>query len=683
MKNHAGFSVLNAYFYHSNQVNMRKQRIGVTAIAVFFIFSGCQRPGPVTVADIFGDNMVLQAESPVNIWGTGSPGSRVEVLFRDQQKRVRVGSDSTWTTVLDPLEYGGPDSLVIVSGSHRITFQNVLVGEVWVCSGQSNMEMPLISGWARLNNAQEEVRNAVYPEIRLFTVARNVSFQPVDTIATGGWKECSPETVPGFSATAYFFGREVHRELGVPVGLIHSSWGGTVAEAWTSRNTLQHFDDFAAQVELIAAKAIRKDSLQSDYMKDIRKMEQEIAGLDEGIQEGDTVFATKKVDTSGWLTLDLPRMWEETELGVFDGSAWFIREVDIPRSMAGTGLTLCYSAPDDWDQAWVNGVKVGEDRAWDVPREYRIPQGVVRAGTNTIVIRIMDTGGGGGFMGEEKHFAIRSSGGQFIPIADGWKAKKGFDYRDVKTIPVSPFNPNQPTVLYNGMIHPLVPFTIRGAIWYQGESNAGRAYQYRTLFPAMITDWRKEWGQGDFPFLFVQLANYQKRNETPVEDTWAELREAQAMALELPNTGMAVTIDIGDALDIHPGNKQDVGKRLALNALALVYGKDLPYSGPIYAGMEVSGNVIELSFDHVYDGLSTAGGVELKGFSICGEDGRFVWADADIYGDKVLVSAPGISDPVAVRYAWSSNPECNLVNSAGLPASPFRTDRFRGITEPD
>lgn len=660
-----------------------KNSISIAGLIVLFLLTSCQGPGPVSVADIFGDNMVLQAGTPVDIWGTGDPGSRISVLFRDQEKKVRVDMDSTWKIVLDPENYGGPDSLVVVSGKQRIAFHHVLVGEVWVCSGQSNMEMPMISNWATLNHAEEEVRNADYPQLRLFTVERNIAFQPVDTLATEGWKECNPQTVRDFSATAYFFGREIHRELGVPVGLINTSWGGTVAEAWTSRNSLKGFDDFAIQVELIAEKAGRTDSLRAEYMRDVQKMEQEIAVLDVGIEEGDTIFASKKVDTSGWLTMDLPRMWEETDLGVFDGSAWFIREVNLSPSMAESDLTLCYGAPDDWDQAWVNGVKVGESRVWDVPREYRIPDGVARPGNNILVIRVMDSGGGGGFMGEEKHFVLRASSGQSIPIARGWKAKKGFDYQDVKTVPVSPFNPNQPTVLFNAMIHPIIPYTMRGAIWYQGESNAGRAYQYRRLFQTMITDWRREWGQDDFPFLFVQLANYLRRNETPVEDTWAELREAQTMALQLPNTGMAVTIDIGDALDIHPGNKQDVGKRLALNALALVYDKNVPYSGPMYADMEVKGNVAALSFDHVLDGLSTADGGELKGFSIAGEEGEFVWADAEIVDDKVLVSAPSISEPVAVRYGWSSNPECNLVNSAGLPASPFRTDRFKGITEPD
>jgi sialate O-acetylesterase len=545
------------------------------------------------------------------------------------------------------------------------------------------MEMPLISNWASLNNAEEEVRQADYPGLRLFTVQRGISFQPLDTLVSEGWMECSPETIPGFSATAYFFGRDVHRSLGVPVGLIHSSWGGTVAEAWTSANSLKDFPGFAEQVRKMTEKAASMDSVRANYESELKQQAEEIAVLDIGIEGTDTLFAQGDMDVSGWTEMDLPRMWEETGLGVFDGSAWFVKEVDLDETMAGSGLTLCYGAPDDWDEAWVNGVRVGGSAEWDVPREYPIPSGVAHPGMNKIVIRVMDNGGAGGFMGEAKHFALKSSNGTSISLAGGWKAHKGFDFRDVKTIPVSPFNPNQPTVLYNAMIHPLLPFHIRGAIWYQGESNAGRAFQYRSLFRTMIRDWRTQWGQGDFPFFFVQLANYMQRNSEPVEDSWAELREAQAMALQEPNTGMAVAIDIGDALDIHPGNKQEVGRRLALNALARVYNQDVAFSGPMYSGMEIDGNRIVLSFDYVLDGLGTSDNGPLKGFSICGEDRNFVWANAKIVDNKVQVSASGISNPVAVRYAWSSNPACNLVNSAGLPASPFRTDQFKGITEPE
>jgi sialate O-acetylesterase len=656
-------------------------------ITLLILTGGCQKSEPLTVADLYGDNMVIQADAPIHIWGSGKPGARVQALFRDQDISGRISGEGLWDLELDPESYSPsddrPDSLVIRSGKDQQVFRNLLVGEVWVCSGQSNMEMPLISNWASLNNAEEEVRQADYPGLRLFTVQRGISFQPVDTLVSEGWMECSPETIPGFSATAYFFGRDIHRSLGVPVGLIHSSWGGTVAEAWTSANSLRDFPGFAEHVRLMSEKAASMDSVRANYESELRQQAEEIAVLDIGIEGTDTVFAQGDMDVSGWTDMDLPRMWEGTELGVFDGSAWFVREVDLDETMAGSELTLCYGAPDDWDEAWVNGVRVGGSTEWDVPREYPIPSGVVHPGMNKIVIRVMDNGGAGGFMGEATHFALKSSNGTSISLAGGWKAHKGFDFRDVKIIPVSPFNPNQPTVLYNAMIHPLLPFHIRGAIWYQGESNAGRAFQYRSLFRTMIRDWRTQWGQGDFPFLFVQLANYMQRNSEPVEDAWAELREAQAMALQEPNTGMAVAIDIGDALDIHPGNKQEVGRRLALNALARVYDQDVPFSGPMYSSMEIQGNRIVLSFDYVLDGLSTSDNTPLKGFSICGEDRKFVWANAKITDNKVQVSAPGISNPIAVRYAWSSNPACNLVNSAGLPASPFRTDQFKGITEPE
>jgi len=663
-----------------------KLSIYLTLLINLLLTTACQNSEPLTVSSIFGDNMVIQADTPVNIWGTGTPNSKVMVRFRNQETTGRISGDGQWKLVLDPETYGEPaengDSLIIISGKDHITLSNVLVGEVWVCSGQSNMEMPLISGWAKLNNAEEEVRNANYPGIRLFTVQKRIAFQPVDSLVSDGWMECDPESVAGFSATAYFFGRALHRELGVPVGLIHTSWGGTVAEAWTSSNALLDFDDFSEQVRLMAKKSGSMDSIRANYQAEMKKQAEEMAVLDVGINGEDTVYATGEMDTSDWIPMDLPKMWEGTELGVFDGSAWFIKKVDLPGSLASRELTLCYGAPDDWDEAWVNGVKVGSSADWDVPREYKIPEGVARQGTNTIVIRIMDGGGGGGFMGETKDFALKVAGLPSIAISKSWRAIKGFDLRDVRTHPVSPNNPNQPTVLFNAMIHPLLPFTIKGVIWYQGESNAGRAFQYRKLFRTMIADWREQWGQGNFPFIFVQLANYQGRNDLPVEDSWAELREAQTMALQEPHTGMAVTIDIGNALDIHPGNKQEVGRRLALNTLAWVYNQDIPFSGPMYKSMETQGNRIVLSFDYVLDGLGTSDDGPLKGFSICGADGKFVWADATIVDGKIEVTATGISEPVAVRYAWSSNPECNLVNSAGLPASPFRTDHLKGITEP-
>lgn len=624
--------------------------------------------------------MVLQANKQIPVWGKATPDERIKVKFHNQRVKAKSDEHGNWKLLLNPENYGGPYHLTITCKDTRIEFNNVLIGEVWLCSGQSNMEMPLLSNWAKLNNAEKEVRDADYPNIRLYTIEKNTSFFPIDSINTQGWKECIPETVKDFSATAYFFGRKIHEELNVPVGLIHSSWGGTVAEAWTSNESLEKLDDFKDQVQKIKSLSISIDSIYIKYQKDLEQRNREIIEADIGFEDGEAIFAKDNIDTQGWMKTDLPMMWEKTEMGNFDGSAWFRKEINLSSNMASGKLTLCYGAPDDHDEAWFNGVKIGQNTEWDVQRKYAIPDGLAKSGKNVILIRILDYQGDGGFMGEENDYVLKSNRGDSMNLHAGWMAIKGFDLSDIKTKPFSPFDPNQPAVLFNAMINPVIPYTIQGVIWYQGESNANRAYQYRELFKTLITDWRNLWGE-ELHFMFVQLANYMQQNSIPVEDSWAELREAQTMALELPNTGMAVTIDIGDANDIHPGNKQDVGKRLALNALAKVYNKDIAYSGPVFNSMEIIGDTIKISFDHVYEGLHTSDEKPVTGFSIAGDDRIFYWAIAEINGNSVYVSSPGVRDPVTIRYAWSANPACNLVNSADLPASPFRTDEWPGITK--
>jgi len=661
--------------------NYKTAHFGLFLILVMSLF-GCTKTTFIEIPQVFTDNMVLQQKTQVNVWGKADAG--VEVIVKGswgQSATCKTDEKGNWMANLTTIDAGGPFELSISSGKIIKTFKNVMLGEVWICSGQSNMEMPLISNWAFLNNAAQEVSNANYPNIRLFTVQKNLAFNPIDTITTQGWVLCDTNTVKDFSATAYFFGRKLYQELGVPIGLIHTSWGGTVAEAWTSKNALLNLDDFAETAERISQLNVSRDSLERKVEADTYQMNLEIMEADSGYDGDKAIYASMDFDDSDWFPIDLPKMWEETDLGNYDGSTWFRKEITLTPQLVNSELTLCYGAPDDYDEAWVNGVKVGENKIWAQLRNYKIPEGLAKVGKNNITIRIYDKIGGGGFMGEAKDYNLVSSNGTKIPIALGWLAKKGFDFKDIQTIPISLTDPNQPTVLFNAMINPLLPYTIQGAIWYQGESNAGRAFQYRELFKTMISDWREQWNQGDFPFLFVQLANYLPRNTKPVEDTWAELREAQTMALELPNTGMAVTIDIGNALDIHPGNKQEVGNRLALNAKALVYEKDIPYSGPMYTSFEVLDNTIAVTFEQVYEGLSTSDGNKIVGFSIAGSDKKFVWADAKIVDNKVIVSSPNIKEPVAVRYAWSSNPACNLINSAKLPASPFRTDSWKGITE--
>jgi sialate O-acetylesterase len=460
------------------------------------------KPAVLKLPAIFGDHMVLQQDADYPIWGWASPGSIVRVDVGPYGVLVRANSDGKWYAEMSRLRAGGPFDMTVSSKEESIAFTDVLVGEVWIASGQSNMQW----GLNRTENAAEAIAAAEYPEIRLFHVDRKTSTKPADDVV-GTWKKCSSKSVANFSAVAYYFGREIHLGQKVPVGLIHTSWGGTPAQAWVSHEALVSKPDLRFYLE-------REEELKT---------------------------------------------------------------------------------------------KVPEAGTEDEPER---PQG-------------------------------------------------------------------RPSRLYNAMIAPLVPFAFRGAIWYQGESNASprEAPVYDELFSTMISDWRDRWGNGDFPFYFVQLANYKERTEEPQPTTgWALLRESQLNTLALPNTGMAVIIDIGEADDIHPQNKLDVGRRLALAASANTYENEVPYSGPIYQASKKTGGAIRLSFDHTNGGLMAKGGEGLAGFAIAGDDQKFVWADAEIEGDEVIVSSPTVNSPVAVRYAWADNPACNLVNGAGLPASPFRTD---------
>lgn len=580
---------------------------------------------PLSLAPLFRDHMVLQRDREVPVWGWGAPGARVEVRFAGSTVTTKVGADGCWSVKIGPFAAGGPHELEV----NDLVVRDVLVGDVWVCSGQSNMEWPV----AASANADAEIAAADHPTIRLFTVPKSISATP-RAMTNGAWTPCTPDTVRDFSAVAYFFGREFGD---VPIGLIDASWGGTPCESWTSADALRELPDFAPAVERME-----------------RILREPVApAVDAGTADPDA-------DVSAWKVLELPGHWERA-LPDFDGAVWFRRDVELPAEWAGRDAVLTLGAIDDMDVTWINGQRVGGLEGaghWNTPRRYDVPGAVLRAGRNVIVVRVVDTGGPGGFSGKPEEMAL-SRDGASIGLAGDWRYLPFH-----MTPPVAVSNQNSPTALYNGMIAPLAPYGIRGAIWYQGESNASRAAQYRALFPAMIRDWRARWGQGDFAFLFVQLANFMAAKPEPSESAWAELREAQASALSLPNTGMAVAIDIGDAGDIHPRNKQEVGRRLA----AAARGE----SGPLYKRLEIEGDAIRLWFDH---GPPVADG-ELRGFAIAGEDGRFVWAAATIDGETVVVR--GVPSPRAVRYAWADNPEgCNLVNVAGLPASPFRTDSPR------
>jgi len=662
---------------------MKNARVLVSLSFLFIYVAVCSFfAGPaknLNLPTLFSDNMVFQRDMPLPVWGTASPGGKVQVEFANQSKTAVVQKDGKWKVILDKMQAGGPFQLKIV-GKQTKLYKNVMVGEVWICSGQSNMEMP-VDGWGKVMNYKEEIANANYPNIRLFQVKHTTSVVPLDTVNCAGWEECSPKTIPDFSAAAYFFGRHLYKDLKVPIGLIHTSWGGTIAEAWTSGEALKTLPDFVDAVKKIEAQSAEKGDPMVKYKADLKKWNENITKTDSGFSNGIPVWNNPALKTSGWKTMKLPTLWEKAGYPNLDGAVWFRKKVNIPASMTGKDLMLHLGPINDRDITWFNGTKVGSHDHVNELRDYKIPAALVKAGTNTIVVRVFDIGGNGGIYGKARQMSLESSTGKRISLAGSWLFKIGYDMKTMPPQPRSPEDPNRPTVLYNAMLHPLIPYAIRGAIWYQGESNAGRAYQYRTLFPTMIKDWRAHWGEGNFPFLFVQLANWQAKQTKPVDDAWAELREAQLMALSLPNTGMAVTIDIGNPNDIHPKNKQEVGRRLALNALKLVYGKDVVNSGPIYKSMAIEGNKIRLSFTHVDGGLVAKGGKRLKGFAIAGKDQKFVWANAKIDGKTIRVWSNRVPHPVAVRYAWAINPICNLYNKAGLPASPFRTDQWKGITQ--
>jgi len=658
-------------------------KIGILTISLLLAVT-VEVLGNVKLPAIIGDNMVLQRNSQVPIWGWADPGEeiRVSVSWHSMEWVIKADKDGKWLFKVTSPKEGGPYEMTL-RGSNAVTIKNILVGEVWVCSGQSNMELAV----RQVNNAQKEIADADYPNIRLFTVQKKVAEVPqADCI--GSWMPCNPQSVAGFSAVGYFFGRQLHKELGVPIGLIHTSWGGTPAEAWTSKRAISELEDYRPILEEIERVRLNPEPFDKKYQEQLLQWQTK---LDSSGAEGSGSKGYKEIDfnDSDWQQMEVPVFWEQAGLENFDGVVWFRKDIQVPESWVGKELVLELGPIDDMDATWINGVRVGgigRPGQSRTGRVYKVGADVIKAGRNVITVRVLDTGGNGGICGKPEQIKIRSAGQtseQPISLAGKWRYKKGLGLRSIPPQPWPPLridSPSVPTSLYNGMLAPIIPYGIQGAIWYQGESNAGRAYQYRKLFPTMIQNWRQDWARADFPFLFVQLANFMAAKPEPGDSAWAELREAQLMTLALPNTGMAVIIDIGEANDIHPRNKQDVGKRLALWALAKTYGKDIVYSGPLYKSMKVEGDKIILSFDNVGGGLVAGGGEPLKGFAIAGADRKFVWADAKIEGGTVVVGSSKVPEPVAVRYAWADNPACNLYNKEGLPASPFRTDDWPGIT---
>lgn len=628
----------------------------------------------VKLPKIFSSNMVLQQGMEIPVWGWANSGEKVTVEFNGSSVQTETDQNGYWKVKLPSQNYGGPYSLVI-SGENTVKFENVMVGEVWVCSGQSNMEWPLINA----KNGDKEVAEANHSNIRLFTVPKRVSQLPEDDLESGEWMECSSKEVASFSAVGYFFGRNLSKNLNVPIGLIHTSWGGTVAETWTSANTIENDPDFKAPLQKLLA--INLEAYRKEKENKLRQLlGGEIPTVDSGMMDGEAVWSAPDMNDNNWNMIEAPGLWEEQGYIDIDGIAWYRKEINLSDDQTQSNVQLHLGKIDDSDITFLNGFEVGKTtNAYDEDRVYTIDKKLLKPGKNMIVVRVDDTGGGGGIWGdpEDQFLAI---GQDRVDISGEWKFK--ISKAVLHNIDMGPNN--YPTLLFNGMINPIVPYGIKGAIWYQGESNADRARQYQRIFPNLIKDWRSHWNQGDFPFLFVQLANYMKADRHPVDSEWAELREAQTLTLSLPNTGMASAIDIGEADDIHPRNKQDVGKRLALNALKVAYKQDIVYCGPMYKSVEFKDGKAYVTFSETGSGLAVKDKYGyVKAFAIAGVDQKFHWAKAEIIDSKtVVVYSYAVRNPVAVRFGWGNNPDdLNLYNLEELPANPFRTDNWPGITK--
>jgi sialate O-acetylesterase len=671
-------------------------------LLIFLIFYGCQNKSVerLQLPSLISSGMVLQQNTKVSIFGTTIPFAKVKITSSwGKRKIIRADKNGKWLTKLKTSKAGGPYELSFQTKDTSIVIKDVLVGEVWLCSGQSNMEMPLC-GWPpndTLINSKTEIASAEFPEIRLFTVPRSISVVPLDS-CEGSWKSCSPKTIADFSATAYFFGRKLHQELSVPIGLINSSWGGTPAEAWTNQEYLQQVTGYSKINDSLILAKRQYDSLYTWLNSlEIIDIPFDSTGSYSNLQLHDESIYRVDYDDSKWSEMNLPVLWENSALPDFDGIVWFRKEFELSHDLSGKELLLHLGAIDDMDIVYVNGVKIGEISKpgfWTFSRDYIVPPHLLKKGRNIIAVRVTDTGGGGGIYSSQGIRLIYSSHSEPVVDLNGnWKfmpvveimngkfykfgeEKKSFSYRPILPMFI---NANTPTVLYNGMINPLISYTLKGVIWYQGEANVSKAFEYRTLFPKLIECWRKLWNLGNFPFYYVQIAPFIYGEKEPSRT--AELREAQLFTLKVPNTGMVVTTDIGNPSTIHPGNKQEVGRRLALWALANTYGYDsIEYSGPLYDTFEIKDNKIIVYFKHIEGGLKTSQG-NLTNFEIAGNDSLFHPARAFIEGNTVVVWSDKVVNPVSARFGWDQAPEPNLFNDSGLPASPFRTDNWKRLTQ--
>lgn len=654
-------------------MNMKKT-VSVLALlcSVFAAFA------QVHISQLFSDNMVLQRNSKAPLWGKAKAGSTVSVITSWDGKSYSAvaGPDGKWSVKVSTPDAGGPYSITFNQGRKSTVLKNVMSGDVWICSGQSNMEMP-VEGWGKVTNYEQEVSEAVqYPGIRLLNLKRAYSDAPQEDFEVKdeyGWDICGPATVANFSACAYFFGRELYKDLNIPIGLINTSFGGTCIESWIGSEAITTLDsekDFIEQGKAVVGKRYDVDSLRRVWFS-------QIDAKDRGFSGKKAVWAEAGFDDSAWKNIHVPGDVSKMGMDGFDGSIWFRTAFEMPQAFAGHDVELRLGTIDDNDVTYFNGRKIGETSGYSNERIYVIPARLVKAGKAQLTVRCVDTHGSCGIMGRYGKVEI-ACGDKSIDISGDWKCCFGATSDEVIKIPESSLRPDFPSNQFNAMLNPLIPFSVKGALWYQGETNADASYQYRETLPLMIRNWRELWGN-EMPFYIVQLANYMELQTDPGEKSgWAELREAQALSAQaVKDAHMAVIIDIGDAKDIHPKNKQEVGRRLGLLARKYTYGEDISADSPAMESYSIEGSSIRIRFKNA---KSLVADGKVRGFVIAGGDRVFHFADARIDGCDVVVSCPDVKYPLAVRYAWANNPVCNLYNEAGLPACPFRTDDWIGVT---
>jgi sialate O-acetylesterase len=633
----------------------------ITALCLFFLITQilCAQ---VRLPRLIRDSMILQRDSRINIWGWASKGEKIIIKFNGKNFKTTASAEGKWLLQLPATKAGGPYTMNIDASNHLV-IRNILIGDVWLCSGQSNMVHQM-----KLHSVRyaTEIASANYSEIRHFWIPTMTDLKgPHDDLPTGYWKSANSRDVLEFSAVAYFFAKKIYDNYHIPIGLINASVGGTLIEAWTSEEGLKEFPNIDSTVQK------NKDTsyINSITKKASHSNDQSQPDLGMIGSWYDPTYLLKE-----WRTINVPGYWEDQGIKDLDGVVWYRTEIDVPASMINLPAKVFLGRIVDADFMYINGKMVGNTTYQYPQRRYQIPAGILKPGKNIFVVRVINHSGKGGFVPDKPYCLI--AGNDTIDLKGDWQYKVGEVFLPGSNSGNSFSAEDQPTALYNAMVAPVINYTLKGFLWYQGEANSGRAKEYAKLQPAMIADWRNKWKEGDLPFLYVQLPNFMEVNYLPSESEWAELREAQLKTLSVSNTGMAVAIDLGEWNDIHPDRKKEVGERLALAAEKIAYGeKDIVCSGPIYQTATVSGNKIIISFASTGSGLTTNDGEELSEFAIAGGDKKFVWATAKIEGDKVIVWNDDVPNPLYVRYAWADNPDNpNLYNKEGLPASPFRTD---------